>query len=132
MLKRLAIVVITILGAPFFGGAIYSYACWDQLAAADVFLAAKKAYWNSLNTQEKTALRSESAVKCGPPQSVQDDFYGVNAGLEWEVFCAGIVDGTVITSERFRINRCYRTRYWEQVEDRSYFPAAGTSYEKLL
>lgn len=132
MLKKLIIVAVIILGTPVFGGAIYSYACWGQLADADVFLAAKNAYWRSLNTEEKTVLRNESAVKCGPPQSVPDDFYGVNMGVEWEVFCAGIVDGTVITSERFRINRCYRTRYWEQVEDRSYFPTAGTSYEKLL
>lgn len=132
MLKRLTIVVLTILVSPILGGAIYRNACWDHLKSADVFQATKKAYWDSLNIQEKTELRNESSVKCGPPQQVPDDFYGVSVGLEWSVFCAGIVDGLVVTSESFRINKCFRTRYWEHAEDRSHIPAAGTAYEKLL
>ncbi|CVI57311.1 conserved exported hypothetical protein [Agrobacterium deltaense NCPPB 1641] len=111
MLKRLTIVIVMILVSPIFGGAIYRYACWNRLTDADVFQATKMAYWDSLNIQEKTELRNESSVKCGPPHQVRDDFYGVSVGLAWSVFCAGVVDGLVVTSESFRINKCYRTRY---------------------
>ena len=113
-------------------GAVMAYGCISRIDETQVFSAAKRAYLNNLITTKKLADEDLRFIKCGPPQTVTDYFYGIPMGSEWSAFCAYIKDDVVIASEAFHINECQRTRLWEQVDDGFPKSAWEIGYDRLL
>lgn len=113
-------------------GAVMAYGCISRIDETQVFDAAKHAYLNRLITTKKLADDDLRFIKCGPPQTVTDYFYGIPMGWEWSAFCAYIKDDVVIASEAFHINECRRTRLWEQVDEGFPKSVRETAYDRLL
>ena len=113
-------------------GAVMAYGCISRIDETQVFDAAKRAYLNRLITTKKLTDDDLRYVKCGPPQTVTDYFYGIPMGSEWSAFCAYIKDDVVNASEAFHINECQRTRLWEQVDEGFPKPLRGIGYDRLL
>ncbi|NSZ61869.1 hypothetical protein G6L16_000795 [Agrobacterium tumefaciens] len=113
-------------------GAVMAYGCISRIDETQVFDAAKRAYLNKLITTKKLADDDLRFIKCGPPQTVIDYFYGVPMGWEWSAFCAYIKDDVVIASEAFHINECRRTRLWEQGDEGFPKSVRETGYDRLL
>lgn len=113
-------------------GAVMAYGCISRIDETQVFDATKRAYLNGLITTEKLTDDDLRFIKCGPPQTVTDYFYGIPMGSEWSAFCAYIKDDVVIASEAFHINECGRTRLWEQVDEGFPKSGRGIGYERLL
>lgn len=68
-----AIYVVAVMST----GAVMAYGCISRIDETQVFDAAKRAYLNRLITTKKLADDGLRFIKCGPPQTVVDYFYGL-------------------------------------------------------
>lgn len=131
-IRNIVVVFAIYVTAVVLIGAVKSYGCISRMDETQVFDAVKRAYLNNLITTKKLADDDLRFIKCGPPQTVTDYFYGIPMGWEWSAFCAYVKDDVVIASEAFHINECRRTRLWEQVDEGFPKSMRETGYDRLL